>query len=363
MPCHKVSEDLGLASLFHNSLLNLLMSGTHSDHHHYSTTVCRQAAVVEATSSESQGYVEIESSSPHKLSASKIKEVSDQIILLNASTWKTTPIIVETNVSTESFYEICEFLESRHRRARLALYKGDILFMEYPSSPHEAVIMCIAEVVGIYNDRVTHAYSTPILSLGSTTTQYGDRDVLETDLSFLNGFIPPRDRPKDARGANIPTFIIEIGYSETYASLCSTARTYLANDAVQMVISIKLIGSFQNNTHEVTGMICIIHEKDHENAIRITRVINFGARQNSIQAVTSATGYDNDQIEGVGFGYDGEYPFPRNHDTFSVVIPARVVWYGVAEEVLMNARHAHGADVEQDFVLDLRIVVDRISLL
>jgi hypothetical protein len=199
--------------------------------------------------------------------------------------------------------------------------------------------------------------------LGSTTTQYGDRDVLETDLSFINGFIPLQDCPRDDRGANIPTFIIEVGYSETYASLYSTARIYLANDAVRMVISIKLIGRFQN---EVTGMICIIYEKDHANTIRISRVINFGAPSFhcvSIEAITRTTGYNLDQVEGIGFGYDGEYPFPRNHPTFSVIIPAGIVWYGVAEEVVMNARLAHGEDVVQDFVLDLRFIVDRLSLI
>jgi hypothetical protein len=55
---------------------------------------------------------ETKSSSPQKLSKSKVEEFASRIISLIGSDWKPTPILIENNVSEESFYQLCEQLDN-----------------------------------------------------------------------------------------------------------------------------------------------------------------------------------------------------------------------------------------------------------
>jgi hypothetical protein len=250
-------------------------------------------------------------------------------------------------------------VDTSQNRFIIALRSGDIILVEFPSSPHEAIIRGIEQMIGIYNGRISNRHSKPIRSLGSARTKYGHGNVFEADISCTNGFIPPHGFPTDTRGAIIPTFVIEVGFSESLVSLCTTALAYLANEVVRMVVSIKLIGSFQQHHHNVTAMFCLVHEKDAvTNAIRVVHVINFGPprifSRSFLQTLSNETQVPVEHFEGVGFDYHGEYPFPTDHPTFVVNVPAvSVLWYGISTEIVENALHIHGPNVQQDFILKL----------
>ena len=218
-------------------------------------------------------------------------------------------------------------------------------------------------MMGVYNNRITNdILNMPIRSLGSARTQYDNRNIFEADLSFSNGFLPNEDFPKDAKGAILPTFIMEVGFSESFSSLCSTARAYLVNPIVQMVISIKIVGSFDSvkNLHQIHTLLCIVYEKDQTNTVRVTRVVNFGPprriRRDFVLGIVRETQFRSEKFEGVGFTYHGDYLFPANQPAFTVRVPAAVIWHGVSEEIVVQARNMYGDKVQQDFILDLRYI-------
>lgn len=337
----------------------VMLFSTESDYH--ATPIRRQSArqAVADESRESQGYIETKSSTPQKLPKAKVEKIGNDIIDIANHAWQATPIVIEENVSVDSFFEVCEFLELQHFhcRPRVALKNGKIIFVEYPSPPHEIVLRCIEQRLGAFNEDISDSISL-LFPLGSSRTIYGPGNVFETDCSFQNGFNQPQGYPKDARGATLPIFIIEVGFSESVTSLTSTAEIYLQNPVVQMVISIKLLGKYENNIHNVHTMICLVHEKNPENQqSRITRVINFGPprqiRRLFVDSIENATNFPREHFEGVDFTYFGAYPFEGNHPTFSITVPSRIIWHGVPQEIVEDARHNYGEQIMQDFNLDL----------
>jgi len=106
-------------------------------------------------------------------------------------------------------------LQTSFPRCRVALICNDIWLLSVPSIVNEKVIDDFRRMITMYNSRCDGGRgSYPLRGIGSARVRYGPGVVLEADCAYFNQAIPSQLRAKDAKGAEIPNLVFEVGFQK-----------------------------------------------------------------------------------------------------------------------------------------------------
>lgn len=282
--------------------------------------------------SESEGgYPESKKVTPPK---DMVTEIKAKVLSKAQDEHTSYPVEVASDVSDDMYETLMVRLEAdptwKTCRCKMALIEGRIIIIQILDEIHEI----IAEQVG--EDFTEFNISQPqrvFRALGSTRIRYGQSNTcLEGDKSFANRHAT---FSRDAKGNIIPSIVFEVANSENYESIQGTALQYLQNNNVRMVISIKILAT----QHQANQLYCIVHTRDENNQVIVSKVISFGpnCRSQTVEAILRHTDVDPYNFIGIGRpGFAGNqvnYPEVLNdEDVFSVMVPNEVIWWNVPEE-------------------------------
>jgi len=251
-------------------------------------------------------------------------------------------IIITENIEISEFLKVYTTLlngKDKISGYNLLLINGKLIVRERPGAAHESLSGHMDHILVAYK-----GIEAVLLSGCSTRFQYGANSSLEPDQCFFNRHIPSNDRIRDANGLELPSIIIEINLSESYASTDETAQIYLNNIATRVVISIKLVISHAQNQNirgKITQMYFILYrQRDRqqgEGRVNPIKVVSFGAsaETSSMNAILRHTRVNPVHFTGVG-RTTGLQNDTANTAPFQVIIDADDIWYNVPDDVVQN---------------------------
>jgi hypothetical protein len=168
-----------------------------------------------------------------------------------------------------------------------------------------------------------------MLSLGSTTARYDNRvNRYEPDSSFRDFYAPEY---LDEQGHLVPSIIIEIGYSENVISVFDTAKMYMRNEHVQLVISIKLYGKHKKVNH----LFSFVHERTTEGP-RLVSAISFGQVLTGTDKTEILNELRDEGVELVEV-QAGDHAQINHHDDYSIIISRSALWKEAEDAMPANA--------------------------
>lgn len=207
----------------------------------------------------------------------------------------------------------CEVLEKVWDRFKLSgvrvrLLEGTVQIYEIPLQPHELVAGVFdTEFVG-YNMRITGMLKNPMAPLRSSRVSAGHDTLLEPDCSYINRRVQGGGDLDPVTNSTRPSVVVEVGLSEPFASMVSTANVYLRHcPSVRVVISVKLWRASEAVGLMANQLVCMVHYRaDVVEGVSPTpprHLISFGEglHPSSRRSVLARSGAPLANCEGVGF--------------------------------------------------------------
>lgn len=242
----------------------------------------------------------------------------------------------------ETFKRVTNMLEFYHchHKMQYDALTGEVIVREVSCASRQSVKRWVENNSISYNIMVTGDIDAPIESGSIVTFAFGPK-ALKADCSFYNPRVPYELIEQDSNGRRFPSIVMEVARSETWADLMSTVTHYLQWQCVRAVITITLIGGSHVNTPRY--YVCTVHIKNDNDVINV-RVINFGPGPllpSTVGDIETHVGVPCADFSGMGYGYEGEFPYPSTemlpvdpNGALTVEIPAGVIWHNVPTVVL-----------------------------
>ena len=173
-------------------------------------------------------------------------------------------------VSSAQFKSLCDkYLNKVTIGYRVEMIKNKIFITSWPSQAHERVCAKVDACIMSINASMDFPYT----SMRSTRWSFGEDGCVEGDSAFVNEWIVPAMRQRDANGDQLPDIVVEVSKSQRYEDIFERPFIFFSDTypGVKAMVLIKLVGSAPFNQ-----LIAVVYRRNANGMPQATSAISFG---------------------------------------------------------------------------------------